>query len=87
MGGIPYADLCKEKVREAFKEMKKNEHMAKGEFDQQEATSGGSRAENLTLPCHTRVSSSCPRKSAHTKDRKSNRHCPVNYSEQPMVWP
>lgn len=33
MGGIPYADLCKEKAREAFKEMKKNEHMAKGEFD------------------------------------------------------
>lgn len=33
MGGLPYADLCKEKAREAFKEMKKNEHMAKGEFD------------------------------------------------------
>lgn len=33
MGGLPYADLCKEKAREAFKEMKKNEHLAKGEFD------------------------------------------------------
>lgn len=33
MGGLPYADLCKEKAREAFKDMKKNEHMAKGEFD------------------------------------------------------
>lgn len=33
MGGLPYADLCKERARERFKEMKKNEHMAKGEFD------------------------------------------------------
>lgn len=33
MGGLPYADLCKEKARERFKEMKKNEHMAKGDFD------------------------------------------------------
>lgn len=33
MGGLPYADLCKERARERFKELKKNEHMAKGDFD------------------------------------------------------
>lgn len=33
MGGLPYADLCKEKARERFKEMKKNEHLSKGDFD------------------------------------------------------
>lgn len=33
MGGLRYADLRKEQAREWFKEQKKNEHMAKGEFD------------------------------------------------------
>eukprot|EP00178_Gracilaria_changii_P006434 TRINITY_DN210_c0_g4_i1.p4 TRINITY_DN210_c0_g4~~TRINITY_DN210_c0_g4_i1.p4 ORF type:complete len:316 (-),score=86.22 TRINITY_DN210_c0_g4_i1:2589-3455(-) len=33
MGGLAYADHCKERARERFKEMKKNEHMANGDFD------------------------------------------------------
>lgn len=33
MGGLAYADLCKERAREQFKEMKKNEHMANGDYD------------------------------------------------------
>lgn len=33
MGGLPYADLCKERAREAFKEAKKNEHYANGDHD------------------------------------------------------
>lgn len=33
MGGLRYADLRKEQAREWFKDQKKNEHMAKGEFD------------------------------------------------------
>lgn len=33
MGGLPYADLCKERAREKFKEMKKNEHYANGDLD------------------------------------------------------
>lgn len=33
MGGLAFADHCKERARERFKEMKKNEHIANGEFD------------------------------------------------------
>lgn len=33
MGGLPYADLCKERARERFKEMKKQEHMSNGDFE------------------------------------------------------
>lgn len=33
MGGLRYADLRKEQAREFFKEKKKSEHLAKGEFD------------------------------------------------------
>lgn len=33
MGGLSYADLCKERAREAFKEAKKQEHLNNGNFD------------------------------------------------------
>ncbi|CAN8065309.1 unnamed protein product [Agarophyton chilense] len=33
MGGLAFADHCKERARERFKELKKTEHMANGEFD------------------------------------------------------
>lgn len=33
MGGLPYAELCKERAREEFKEAKRNEHLANGDFD------------------------------------------------------
>lgn len=33
MGGLPYAELCKERAREQYKEAKKNEYLATGNFD------------------------------------------------------
>ncbi|PXF42376.1 hypothetical protein BWQ96_07896 [Gracilariopsis chorda] len=33
MGGLAFADHCKERARERFKELKKTEHIANGEFD------------------------------------------------------
>lgn len=32
MGGLAFAELCKERAREQFKERKKNEHLANGKF-------------------------------------------------------
>lgn len=33
MGGLPYAELCKERAREQYKEAKKSEYLASGNFD------------------------------------------------------
>lgn len=33
MGGLPYAELCKERAREQYKEAKKSEYLANGNFD------------------------------------------------------
>lgn len=33
VGGLAYAELCKERAREKYKDMRKNEHLANGNFD------------------------------------------------------
>lgn len=41
LGGLAYAELCKERAREAFKEAKKNEYLTNGNFDRLRRTKKG----------------------------------------------